>query len=281
MKKSINAWSVDSKTNFEDMFAQIKKAGFDGIELNVDGTENASAHSLTLETTDKELAGILAISKKYDLPVVSISTSMWWSVNMGSPKKENKELGRKLLEQQLICAKTLGATGILVVPGGINEDVSIAEAYKNSFDLLESCKDIIKEYKISVGLENVWNQFFMSPFDMANFIDSLKCEYITAYYDVGNVVAFSWSEYWIDILDKRISHIHIKDFKRNSGFNSGGTWPNLLDGDTNFKKIIPVLKKAGWDGYLTAEIGKPDNQTFEEFYRGTVELEEKIIAFGG
>ncbi|MCL2816636.1 MAG: sugar phosphate isomerase/epimerase, partial [Oscillospiraceae bacterium] len=139
---------------------------------------------------------------------------------------------------------------------------------------------------ISVGVENVWNQFFMSPFDMADFIDGLNKdlaldgEYITAYYDVGNVVAYSWSEYWVQILSKRISHIHIKDFKRNSGFNSGGTWPNLLEGDTNFKKIIPELKKAGWDGYLTAEIGKPDNQTFEEFYRGTVELEEKIIAFG-
>jgi len=112
---------------------------------------------------------------------------------------------------------------------------------------------------------------------MADFIDGLGSEYITAYYDVGNVVAFSWSEYWIAILDKRISHIHIKDFKRNSGFNSGGSWPNLLGGDTNFRKIIPALKKAGWDGYLTAEIGKPDNQTFEEFYKGTVELEEKII----
>jgi len=280
MKKSINAWSVDSKTNFEDMFAQIKKAGFDGIELNVDGKDNASAHSLTLETTAQELAEILALSKKHDLPVVSISTSMWWGVNMGSPKKENKELGKKLLEKQLYCAKTLGASGILVVPGGINEEVSIAGAYKNSVGFLESCKDIIENYKLKVGVENVWNQFFLSPFDMANFIDGLKCEYVSAYYDVGNVVAFSWSEYWVEVLDKRISHIHIKDFKRSSGYNSGGTWVGLLDGDTNFKRIIPALKKAGWDGYLTAEIGKPENQTFEEFYKGTVELENKIIEMG-
>jgi len=54
MKKSINAWSVDSKANFEDMFAQIKKAGFDGIELNIDG-EGRSAHSLSLDMTNQEL----------------------------------------------------------------------------------------------------------------------------------------------------------------------------------------------------------------------------------
>jgi len=280
MKKSINAWSVDPKTNFADTFAQIKKAGFDGIELNVDGPGNASAHSLTLETTDKELADIRILSEKHGLPVVSVSTSLWWSANMGSPEKDARELSAKLLEKQLICASALGASGILIVPGGINDGASIAEAYKNSAGFLESSKPMLEKYKVKAGVENVWNQFFLSPFDMANFIDGLRSEYVTAYYDVGNVVAFSWSEYWIEVLGKRISHIHIKDFKRNSGFNSGGTWPNLLEGDANFQKIIPALKKTGWDGYLTAEIGKPDNQTFEEFYKGTAELEEKIIAMG-
>ena len=276
MKKSINAWSVDPKTNFEDMFDQIKKAGFDGIELNVDAEGN-SAHSLTLKTTEKELSDILALSKKHELPVVSVSTSLWWSSNMGSADPESRESSKALLEKQLSCAKALGVSGILVVPGGIGENISIAEAYKNSFDFLESSKGTIEEYKIQVGLENVWNAFFLSPFDMASFIDRLACEYITAYYDVGNTVAFSWSEYWIEILGRRISHIHIKDFKRNSGPNSGGSWPNLLEGDVNYKKIVPELRKIGWDGYLTAEIGKPDGLTFEEFYAKTVETEKKII----
>jgi hexulose-6-phosphate isomerase len=281
MKKSINAWSVESTANFEDTFAQIKNAGFDGIELNVDRTNGASAHSLTLETTELELAEIKALSDKYNLPVVSISTSLYWVWGMGSPKQEDREMARKVLGQQLKCAKALGASGILVVPGGINEEVSIFEAYQNSAGLLKSCKDLIAEYKICVGVENVWNQFFMSPFDMVKFIDELNCEYITAYYDVGNSVAFSWSEYWIEILGRRISHIHIKDFKRSSGYNSGGTWVNLLEGDANFAKIIPALRNTGWDGYITAEIGKPDSQTFGEFYKSTAELEEKIIAMGG
>ena len=36
MKKSLNAWTVDSKTGFEQMFRELKEAGFDGVELNVD-----------------------------------------------------------------------------------------------------------------------------------------------------------------------------------------------------------------------------------------------------
>jgi sugar phosphate isomerase/epimerase len=73
--------------------------------------------------------------------------------------------------------------------------------------------------------------------------------------------------------------VHIKDFKRNSGTNSGGSWPDLLKGDTNFKKIIPALRKAGFDGYLTAEVSKSDNSiTFEQYYRQVAEAADKIIA---
>ena len=276
MKKALNAWSVDSKLNFEDMFKQIKNAGFDGIELNVDGEGNSS-HSLTLETTDAELAEIKLLSEKYNLPAVSISTSLYGG-NMGSREPGEREFAKKIMVQQLKCAKALGASGILVVPGGISEDVSISEAYENSYNTLESCKPVIDEYKISVGLENVWNTFFLSPFDMSNFIDRLNCKYITAYYDVGNVVAFTWTEYWIDILGKRISHVHIKDFKRKSWFNQGGDFVDLCKGSIKWDKVIAALEKAGFDGYLTAEVFKSDeNQSFGDFYKEVADAAGRII----
>lgn len=277
MKKSLNAWTVDSRTNFEDMFKQIKAAGFDGIELNVDKV-GSSAHSLTLDTTDEHLEVIKSISEKYNLPVVSISTSLYGG-NMGSKKADEREFAKKIMAQQLKCAQALGASGILTVPGGISEDVSTAEAYENSFATLESCKAMIEEYKIYVGLENVWNTFFLSPFDMKNFIDRLNCKYITAYYDVGNTVAFSWTEYWIDILGNRISHIHVKDFKKNSAWvNQGGNFVDLCKGSIKWQKVVPALKKAGFDGYLTAEVGKSDsNQSFEEYYKEVADAIGRII----
>ena len=74
-------------------------------------------------------------------------------------------------------------------------------------------------------------------------------------FDVGNVTAFSNAEYWIEILDTRICKIHVKDFKRNGGgVSKGGCYVNLLEGDVNWNKVIPALRKAGYDGYLTAEL---------------------------
>lgn len=265
MKKSINAWSVESSVGFEEMFAQIKAAGFNGIELNLD-KEGSPAHSLTFSTSAEELAGIKAFSERYKLPVVSVSCSLY-GTSMGSPQAEERAFAASVLLKQLECAKALGAAGILVVPGGMTDSVTLKTAWENSLKTLAGLKDEIKESKLFVGVENVWNQFFTSPFDMVSFIDTLDSSYIGAYFDVGNVVAYSQPEHWIEILSERIKLVHVKDFKRKGGMNSGGEWADLLTGSIHWAKIVPALKNAGFDGYLTAEVGKNNpEQSYPEFY---------------
>jgi len=276
LKKSINAWSVEKDAGFEDMFAQIKAAGFDGIELNLDKDDN-SKHSLTFSTTSAELAEIKAISERYSLPVVSVSCSLY-GTNMGSPQAEERAFAAKVLLKQLERAKALGAAGILVVPGGMTDSVTLKTAWENSRKTLDSLKDVINETKLFVGVENVWNQFFIFFFDMVSFIDALDSHYIGAYFDVGNVVAYSEPQHWIEVLGKNIGLVHVKDFKRKGGMNSGGEWADLLAGSINWTKVIPALKTAGFDGYLTAEVGKNNpEQSYPEFYAMVSAQLEKII----
>ena len=64
MKTAINAWSVRPDADFETAIRDVKAAGFDGIEFNVD---SSGAHALTLDITDAELAKISALSEKYSL----------------------------------------------------------------------------------------------------------------------------------------------------------------------------------------------------------------------
>ncbi len=262
MKKSLNAWTVEGSLNFEEMFAAVSAAGFDGIELNVDGS---GAHSLTLSTTKEEFAAIRALSEKYNLPVVSISTSLW-GAKMGHP--DEWEAGRTLMLKQLEAAKELGANGILVVPGGMGGDYTLAAVRKNSIEFMESMKADIEEIGIFVGVENVWNGFFLSPYDMASFIDEVGSPKIGAYLDAGNMLAFSVSEYWVEVLGNRIGCVHVKDYLRNGGLNSGGTWQDITHGSANWQAIIPALRKAGFDGYLTGEVGKADpNMTYADYYK--------------
>ena len=280
MKKALNAWTVDGATKFKEMFPQLKEAGFDGVELNVD-EDGHSAHSLTLETSGAELDKIRGLSEKYALPVVSISTSMLGGYRMGAPEESERELAKKIIRAQIKYANHLGADSILVVPGGVPQQKSFIKAYDVSMKTLQELMPEINEAKIKIGLENVWNGFFMSPFDMASFIDKAGSPFVTAYYDVGNVIAFSWSEYWIDVLGKRISNIHVKDFKRSDsgfGINGGGTFVDLLKGDVNWEAVIKALKAAGFDGYLTAEVFKEDeNMSYIDYYKSIAGAIDEMI----
>jgi len=263
MKTALNAWTVERSTGFEEMFAQVAAAGFSGIELNVD---LAGAHAITMDTTAQDYAAIRALSRRYNLPVVSISTSMWKTL-MGTP--EQWEDARKLLRKQLEAAAELDAGGILVVPGGMSDQLTLDGARKNCIAFLQSMKDEIEECGIFVGVENVWNGFFLSPYDMKSFIDEIGSEKIGAYLDLGNMLAFSVPEYWVEVLGNRIGRVHVKDFLRNDDrINRGGMWMDVTHGSANWQVIISELKKTGFDGYLTGEVSKQDEaMSYPEYYQ--------------
>ncbi|MDR0668501.1 MAG: sugar phosphate isomerase/epimerase [Treponema sp.] len=279
MKKSINAWTVEARDTFEETFRAVKEAGFEGIELNID-KDGYSAHSITLEK-GTDLDALAKLSRKYSLPVVSISTSL--GGNTGAGDRENRQRAHKVIRRQIECAGALDAGAILSVPGGISGELSMREARKNSLECYREIGGEIADSGISVCLEQVWNGFFTSPFDMARFIDELDNPRVGAYFDVGNVLAISWPEYWIEILDRRIRRLHVKNFRRNGGLFQGGSWVDLLDGDACWEKIIPALRKAGFDGYLTAETSIGESPvpgiSYQAYYKTVSDALGKIIAY--
>ena len=275
MEKALNAWTVDASVGFEEMLAAVSAAGFDAIELNVDKVGGDSKHSITFETTEDDYAMIRGLINKYSLPVPGISSSLW-GINMGNP--DLWDTADRVLKKQIEAAKALGADGILIVPGGMNDEITLAAARRNCIEYLKSRSDYIMSQGIFVGVENVWNLFFMSPFDMASFIDEIGCPKIGAYFDVGNVVAFSKPEHWIEVLGSRIGKVHVKDFKLETRTLKGGTFVDITHGSANWETIIPWLRKVGYDGYLVGEVFKSEpDMSYEDYYKKVaVEIGEII-----
>ena len=261
MKKSLNAWTVERSLSFEETFAALKKAGFDGIELNLD--RDPAGHAFSMDCTDADLKSVRGLSEKYGLPIVSVSTSM--SGQSGNPDAEDAMYA--VLMKQIEIARGLGVHGILFVPGGMNETVSLDAARKNSIAFFKKYRNEIEASGITVGLENVWNGFFLSPYDMASMIDEIGSPSVGAYFDAGNMLAFSTSEYWVEVLGERIRYVHVKDYKRNGGINSGGSWQDITHGSADWRKIIPALRKAGFDGYLTGEVFNNPGLPMDEYYK--------------
>ena len=168
MKKALNAWTLDGSLDMEESFKAVSEAGFDAIELNVDAP--GAAHGLSLETTKADYAAIRALSEKYHIPVASISSSLW-GPRMGIAA--NHKAAEALLWKQVEAAKELGADGILTVPGGMGGGVTIADVRRDSLAFLKGVRTDVEKEGIFVGLENVWNGFFLSPYDMVSMIDEV------------------------------------------------------------------------------------------------------------
>jgi hexulose-6-phosphate isomerase len=132
------------------------------------------------------------------------------------------------------------------------------------------------ERDVYIGIENVWNKFLLSPLEMRNFIDEVGSGYVGSYFDVGNVLQYSYPEYWIEILGKRIKKVHIKDFDTSIG-NINGFKP-LLQGDVNWRKVVKALMDVEYDSFITAELS-PYKTCPEQLVYDTSRHMDEILKF--
>ena len=110
---------------------------------------------------------------------------------------------------------------------------------------------VAEKHRVAVGIENVWNQFLLSPVEFRDFIDECESEYVGAYFDVGNVLAYGFPEQWIRILNRRVKAVHMKDYRREVGSLAG--FVMLMEGDVAWPPVMEALRAIGYDRAVTAE----------------------------
>ena len=137
-------------------------------------------------------------------------------------------------------AKLWGSDAVLLVPAVVNPETSYREAWTRSQAQIRRLLPMAEESKVVISIEEVWNKFLLSPLEMAQYIDEFKSPWIKAWFDVGNVLLYGYPQDWIRTLGKRISNVHLKDFKRNE---NGYAWTNLGDGDLNWPAVRQAFAK--------------------------------------
>ena len=253
MKKGISIWSFPIQP-LKDSFVLAKKAGFEGVEVALDESGEVS-----LASTREQLLSVKRQAEDCGIELYSVASGLYWQNWLNADSIEEREKAADIVKKQLETAKILGADTILVIPGCVNADfenpdkiVSYLTAYERSFEALNILKTDAEKAEVSIGLENVWNKFLTSPLEMRDFIDRINSDYVGSYFDVGNVLINGYPEHWIEILGKRIKKVHFKDYRRAAGGLHG--FVDLLAGDINYPEVMKALKKAGYDGWVTAEM---------------------------
>lgn len=275
MKKGISIWSF-AESDLKKCMMMAKDAGFDGIELALD--ENGP---VSMCSTKEDILKVKEMAKEIGLELYSLASGLYWTYNYTSADEEKVKRAKEITKKQLQVASWLGCDCILVVPGAVEvafdpgEVVEYDVAYQRALKALRELAPVAEELKVSIGVENVWNRFLLSPLEMSQFIDQVGSDYVGAYFDVGNVLFSGYPEHWIKILGKRIKKVHFKDYRRAAGDLHG--FVDLLAGDVNWPAVMKQLDDVGYDGWVTAEMLPPYTHYPDTILYNTSRSMDKIL----
>lgn len=242
LRKAIMYDTVKVEGSVMVKFQAVKEAGFAGIE--------PMSHLSQSEVLDAFHAT--------GLQAASVCCSTHWKNPLSDPSAEVRKTGVDGLIQALKDAKAYGATSVLLVPAVVNKQVSYQDAYTRSQAEIRKVLPMAKELNVKIAVENVWNQFLLSPLEAARYIDEFESPAIGWHFDIGNVINFGFPEQWIRILGKRIQKLHIKEYSRKLRDKSGpyaGFQVPFLQGDNDWPAVMKALDDIGYGGWGIAEQG--------------------------
>jgi len=257
MKKSISIWSFGGNWSLEEKMHLARNAGFAGFEIDLseDGPVN-------LKSTSTDLKAVRLLAEKCGLELSGLATGLYWGANAASADPATREKAGRLLERQIECAAALGIDAILVVPGAVGVDfipgceiVPYELAWDRAGEFIRAALPVAEKARVTIGIENVWNKFLLSPLEMKSFLDSFGSEWVGSYFDVGNTLITGYPEHWIAVLGNRIRRVHFKDFRRAVGTADG--FCDLLSGDVSWPGVMAELKATGYQGWVAAEMIPP------------------------
>jgi L-ribulose-5-phosphate 3-epimerase len=246
LQKGVLFGMMPGSLSIEDRFKLARDIGIEGFEVRP--ISDAA-----------EIKAMRAASEKTGVKIHSIIFG-GWQTPLSSADAAGAQQCANALKDTLQSAKELGADGVLLVPAVVNAETRYVDAYKRSQERLKPIVPVAEKLQVRILIEDVWNNFLLSPLEFARYIDE---------FDVGNVVAFGWPQDWIRTLGARIKKVHLKDFKKGPR-----EWVNLLDGDVNWPEVRKALHEVGYTGFMTSELDGGD----EAYLRDLCTRMDKIIA---
>lgn len=240
IRKGIMWSTVSLKGSVLEKMQAVQAAGFHGVEM--------------LSHLDVE--EVLKARNQTGLEIPSVCCAHHWSKPLSDPDPRIRAEGLESLKQSLREAKRYGASSVLLVPAVVKADVSYDEAYQRSQAEIRKAIPLAEELGVKIAIENVWNQFLLSPLEAARYVDEFNSPAVGWHFDVGNLVNYGWPEQWIAILGKRIQKLHIKEFSRKKR-DAEGLWKGfavaLTEGDVNWPAVMKAVDAIGYRGWAITE----------------------------
>jgi sugar phosphate isomerase/epimerase len=244
LKISLNAYSFDKPLRagtltISDMLDYCAKVGFDGVDLTgyyFPGYPKVPPDEFIYSTRRKAFRLGLGISG------TGVKNDFTWS----DPTKRAEE--KKLVKDWIIVAEKLGAPIVRIFCGTLSKEKFTWEerAAWIAEDIAE-CAEFGKNHGVMLALQN-HNDFIKTSSDVEKILKLINSDWVGLLLDIG-------SYHTPDPYD---------DIARNSG--SAISWQlkekvfiNNVQVETDYPKVISIVRKCGYRGYLPLEtLGEGD-----------------------
>lgn len=240
LRKAIMGGTLGIKGTLIEKYKAAKEAGYEGVEP-AGGMNN------------QEVIDALGQS---GLQAASVCCHTHWKQTLTHDDPKIREEGLQGVLTTLRDAKAYGADSILVVPGVVSETVPYDVAWERSITEIKKAVPLAKELGVKISIENVWNNFILSPLEAVRYLDEVGDPIVGWHFDIGNVLRYGWPEQWIKVLGKRINRIHVKEYSTKK-MKEEGVWKgfdcDLTEGDNNWPAIMKALDNAGYTGWAISE----------------------------
>lgn len=254
IKKGLGFWMIKEELSLLDKFKLVKDLGFDGIEFN--------------SPLDLPLKDLLEARDKTGVEIPSTVNKDHWGKPISDPDPAIRQFTIDSMARSLEQTKELGGDTVLLVPGVVSDTVSYKTAYDNALDSIRKMIPHAEKTGVKIALENVWNNFILSPIEAKDFLDKIDHPLVGWYFDLGNILRYGWPDHWLEVLGDKVFKLHVKEYSKKIMNEQGlgkGFNVELTQGDVNWSQVMKTIKDINYKGqYMTLEVNGGDRTVLKK-----------------
>jgi len=245
--------ALPSDWTWERRFSNVKKLGFDYMELSIDETDDRISR---LYWDKNQKMKLLNICQKEEMPIRSICLSMHRRFPFGSADKYVREKAHELMEKSIVFAEFMGISVIQLAGYDVYYEPS-TEASKSAFmESMHWAAEKAEQHQVMLAMEIMDTPFLNSISKHLSYEKKINSPWYKLYPDLGNLSAWGNDvEKELEIGSSSIVAVHLKDTLAVTE-TFPGKFKNVPFGTgcVDFAKCFRKLKQLGYKGPFLMEM---------------------------
>ena len=239
-KRIYNAvkWTmIKGELSVLDKFHMTKDVGFDGMSL--------MGHDwVTVKEVHKA-------QDKTGLPVHNVNDAYHWKVRLSDPDPSVRKQAKQDMQDTMKFANDVGADSILLVVGKVTDPVkeNHDQVWERSTEIINDSLPLASRLGVRILLENVGNDFCVTPDLWNQYIDQFKSPWVGAFFDIGNHHSRGGAAEWLRAVGPRIVKLDVKGHSTERRKNC-----DIFDGNVPWDRIREEIDRIHFTGWATAEV---------------------------